>query len=371
MPEIRYVEGHVLYSNPKPHVRSRQAYFPGLVKLPSGDLLATLMIAEAFESADGTTYLSRSKDAGRTWSLEGRLYDAAALPNRMSDCLKPTLLADGSLLAMGYRFHRDDPEQSISISETGGILPGQDVVSFSTDEGRTWSAPEEIPRNRPELYELSGPAVQLRSGDLVTVGALYKMPDGSNPSGQIGVLLRSVDRGKTWNDGTVFFRTEAGNLTPFEPRLAEMQDGRLVALVWAYDQATDRHYANHVVVSEDGGRTWSEPIDTGVMAQASNLTWLGDDCLLTIHAHRGVEIGICVRIVDFARNNWRVLTERVIYGKDADAQTRQGQTSAEMFKSLRFGQPSLLPLGDGEFLAAHWCVEEGQGKIRLHRLAIA
>ena len=150
-----------------------------------------------------------------------------------------------------------------------------------------------------------------------------------------------------------------------------MQDGRLVVLVWAYDQATDRHYANHVVVSEDGGRTWSEPIDTGVMGQASNLTWLGDDCLLTIHAHRGVEIGICVRIVNFSRNNWRVLTERVIYGKDADAQTRQGQTSAEMFKSLRFGQPSLLPLGDGEFLAAHWCVEEGQGKIRLHRLAIA
>ena len=370
MPEIRYIEGHVLYANPKPHVRSRQAYFPGLVKLPSGDLLATLMIGEAFESANGTTYLARSKDAGRTWSLEGKLYDATALPNPMSDCLKPTLLADGSLLAMGYRFQRDDPEQSISISETGGILPGEDIVSFSSDEGRIWSAPEEIPRNRPELYELSGPAVQLRSGDLVAVGALYKMPDGSNPSGQIGVLLRSGDRGKTWDDSTEFFRTGAGNLTPFEPRLAEMQDGRLVALVWAYDQAADRHYANHVVVSGDDGHTWSEPIDTGVMGQASNLTWLGDDSLLTIHAHRGVEIGICVRIVDFAQNNWRVLTETVIYGQGAGDQTKQGQTAAEMFKSLRFGQPSLLPLGDGDFLAAHWCVEEGQGKIRLHRLAI-
>ena len=79
MAEIRYVNGTVLYENPRPHVRSRHAYFPGLVKLPSGDLLATLMIAEAFESADGTTYLARSKDAGKTWALEGTLYDKTAL----------------------------------------------------------------------------------------------------------------------------------------------------------------------------------------------------------------------------------------------------------------------------------------------------
>ena len=306
MAEIRYVEGTVLYENPKPHVRSRHAYFPGLVKLPSGDLLATLMIAEAFESADGTTYLARSKDAGKSWTLEGTLYHKTALDTLTSDCMKPTVLADGSLVAMGYRFVRDDPEQSISISETGGILPGDDIVSFSDDEGRTWSAPKVIPRSRPELYELSGPAVALRSGDLVAVGALYRMPDGGNPSGQIGVLVRSRDRGRTWDDSTVFFRTEGGNLSPFEPRLCEMQDGRLVALVWAYDQAADRHHANHVVVSHDDGRTWSDPIDTGVMGQASSLIRLGGERLLTIHAHRGDEIGIFVRVVDFASDHWRL-----------------------------------------------------------------
>lgn len=370
MPEIRYVEGRVLYENPKPHVRSRHGYFPGLAKLPSGELLATLMIGEAFEAADGTTYLARSSDAGRTWSLEGKLYDASALPVPMSDCMKATVLTDGSLLAIGYRFRRDDPEQSISIPETGGILPGEDIVAFSGDDGHTWSEPVAIPQSRPELCEISGPAVQLRSGDVVAIGALYKMPDGSNPSGQIGVLVRSTDRGRTWEDRTVFFQTGAGNLTPFEPRLTEMQDGRLVALVWAYDQAADRHYSNHVTVSDDDGRTWSKPIDTGVMGQASNLVWLGGDRLLTIHAHRGDDIGIYVRVVDFTKNEWKTLAETVIYGQTAK-QTAEGQSASEMFKSLRFGQPSLLALGDGEFLATHWCVEEGQGKILLHHLAVA
>jgi sialidase-1 len=369
--EIRYVEGDVLYENPRPHVRSRHGYFPGLAKLPSADLLATLMIASAFEAADGTTYLARSHDQGRTWVLEGPLYDKSAMAVPMSDCMKPAVLADGSLIGMGYRFERRDPEQSISIPETGGILPGDDIVSFSRDEGRTWSVPETIPRNRPELYELSGPPVALRSGDVVGVGALYRMPDGSNPSGQIGVLVRSRDQGRTWDDSTVFFRTDEGNLSPFEPRLCEMQDGRLVALVWAYDQAADRHHANHVVVSHDDGMTWSEPIDSGVMGQASNLIWLDGDRLLTIHAHRGDEVGIFVRVVDFANDQWRVIAEQAIYGAEVGAQTRAGQSAAQMFKSLRFGQPSLLRLGEDEFLAAHWCVEEGQGKIRLHRIQVS
>jgi len=370
MPEIRYLEGSVLYDNPIPHVRSRHGYFPGLAKLPSGDLLATLMIAEAFEAADGATHLARSKDNGRTWTLEGKLCDRQEAEPPTSDCMKPTVLADGSLIAMGYRFERKDPEQSISIPDTGGILPGDDIVAFSANEGRTWSIPVTITRSRPELYELSGPAVALRSGDIVAVGALYRMPDGSNPSGQIGVMLRSRDNGQTWDDSTVFFQSASGSLSPFEPRLCEMQDGRLVALVWAYDQAADQHHANHVVVSHDNGATWSAPANTGVMGQASNLTWLGGDRLLTIHAHRGDEVGIFVRIVDFTQDQWRVLAEEVIYGGGVPAQTRAGQSAAQMFKSLRFGQPSLLHLGEGEFLATHWCVEDGQGKIRLHRLQV-
>ena len=29
-----------------------------------------------------------------------------------------------------------------------------------------------------------------------------------------------------------------------------------------------------------------------------------------------------------------------------------------------------LEIGDGEFMAAHWAVEDGQGKIRTHRLRV-
>src|SRR5690242_917608 len=55
-----------------------------------------------------------------------------------------------------------------------------------------------------------------------------------------------------------------------------------------------------------------------------------------------------------------ILAERAIYGADSPPQTHRGQSSPEMFKSLRFGQPSLLRLRNGEFLACHWVIEEGQ-----------
>lgn len=373
MPAIEYLEGHVVYENPRPHVRSRHGYFPGLAVLPSGDLIALFVIAEAFEAANGATWVARSGDEGRSWRLQGPLYDKSVLGFETTDSMKPLVLRDGTLVAAGYRFHRHDPEMPIAIPETGGIQPGDDIISFSADEGRTWSVPSIIPRSYPELLELSGPCIESRaSGDLLGLGAPYKMPDGSNPSGQIGVLLRSRDKGRTWDDSVRYFTTPGNRITPFEARLCEMQAGRLAALVWAYDYATDTHLPNHVVVSHDDGRTWTAPVPTPHHGQASNLLWLGGDLLLTIHAHRSaVDTGIYVRLVDFARDRWTPVCETLVYGAGIGGQTREGQQMAEMFKSLRFGQPSLLKLPGGDFLAAHWCVEEGQGRIRSHRLRLA
>ena len=67
MSVIEVVESHVVYENPKPSLRSRQGYFPGIVQLASGELVALFVIGEAFESVDLTTYVSRSTDQGRTW----------------------------------------------------------------------------------------------------------------------------------------------------------------------------------------------------------------------------------------------------------------------------------------------------------------
>jgi len=371
MTRLRYVDGSILYQNPQPHVRSRHAFFPGLLNLPSGDLLALLVIGEAFESADSTTYIARSKDLGKTWKVEGPLYDKTLDVVPTSDYLKATLLRDGSLIAMGYRFHRCDPEQSIGIGETGGILPGDDVVSFSHDQGRTWTPPSVIPRTRPELLEVSGPCLRSSSGDLLALAAMFRMPDGSNPSGTYGVLLRSCDAGRTWSDSETFFEMPGRNITPFEARLCQMDDNRLVAIAWAYDSRAEKSLTNHVVVSYDDGHSWSPAIDTHQTGQAASLLPWSGDYLLVTQAHRTDQVpGIYVRVIDFGGDQWQTIVELPIYGPGASAAAKEDQDTVRMFASLRFGQPSLLRVSESEVLATHWCIEDGLGKIRVHRLAI-
>jgi len=368
---LDYLGTGLIYENPKPQVRSRHGYFPGLALLPSGELVALFVVAAALEAADATTWVARSRDLGTTWELEGPL---AARPDPLempaSDYLKPTALANGTMAAIGYRFHRGDPDQGISFEATGGILPGDDIICFSRDGGRSWGRPRVIPRTRPELLEISGPCLELRSGGLIAPAAPFRMPDGSNPSGQLGILLRSTDKGETWSDDTVFFRSRSGNLTPFESRVCEMQEGRLVAIVWAYDTNACLSYPNHLAVSHDDGRTWSEPIDTGCPAESSSLLWLGGDRLLTIHAHRGVHSHISVKVVDFRRDRWNQVEQMSIYGAGSPRDRARARAMPEMFASLRFGQPSLVRLPDDEFLAVHWAIEDGHGKIRTHRLRV-
>ncbi len=106
------------------------------------------------------------------------------------------------------------------------------------------------------------------------------------------------------------------------------------------------------------------------MGQASNLIWLGGEYLASIHSHRSSAPGLYVRLIDFSKNRWKPIEEKVIWGPTAGYKASDGASMAEMFAALKFGQPSLLHLTGDEFLAAHWSIESGQGRIRVHRLRL-
>ncbi len=367
MNKVSFLETNVVFDNPMPHLRSRHGYFPRIAQLPSGDLLAMVVIGEAFESVDLTTHVVRSTDLGRTWQLEGPLHDKSTERVPTSDAMKPTVLRDGSLVAIGYRFFRSNPDEPIAIATTGGLQPGEDVVSFSADEGRTWTVPEVISNVCPGFAELPGPCIETRAGDLLTFGATFPLPDGTFPAGQYGVLLRSKDKGRHWAPQSPYFDTPGRNINPYESGACEMQDGRIAVIVWAYDHRAGKNYPNHVVVSHDNGHSWSKPVDVGTPAESSNILWLGGDTLLAIQCQRIGDIGLFVREVDFSGDVWRVVSETNIWG---GVRAHATDSFARQCATMKFGQPSLLQLTNGDILATHWCVESGQGKVLSHRLSI-
>jgi sialidase-1 len=372
MEVIKKISEHIIYKSSDMDFPNQHAKFPGVVQLDSGRLIAMYEVRSDIEFASSGTYLSWSDDHGVSWHGHRELYDYSKLKlgYQISETFKPTVLKDGKIIAIGYRFHRKDPKKSIGNPMTGGLLPGDNVVCFSEDNGESWTLPEVISHDYPELLEISGPCIELKSGELVAVGCPFKIWDGASPSGQIGIVLISNDKGVTWDSRIKYFTTAHSKIAPWEGRVIEMQPGRLVAIVWAYDFEKDVHLPNYVAVSHDGGHAWQKPFPTNHLAQASNIMWLGGNLLLSIHSHRADEpIGIFVRIVDFTNDKWRVVAEEKIWGNSAKQDSKS--SIIDQFVNLKFGQPSLLRLHNGDILATHWCAEDGcPGKIITHRLKI-
>ena len=304
----------------------------------------------------------------------GRCIDKSRDDRPTSDFLKPQVLRDGSLIALGYRFHRDDPEQPIAIQETDGALPGDDIVAFST-------------RRRPDVDAAAGHPAEhagaardpvavgssCASGDIVATGGLFKMPDGTNPSGQFGPLLRSTDGGQTWDDRTRYFDTPG----PLGRRLrvARLRDAARPA---GRDLLGVRHRGRAVPAQPGDGVARRRAHLVGAdrhgasQAESANLLYLGGERLLSIHCHRGSDVGLFVRLVDFTRRSLDAARGTADLGR-LDARSRR--TTARRSTSSRGRSGSArarcCDSRNGDILATHWCVVDGQGKVLTHRLRVS
>jgi len=345
-----------IYANPDPLLVSRQAIFPGIVQLADDSLMAMFSLGQAFDSADQRTVVSMSKDLGRSWSPPRRMHVHEFQP-QISESLKPLVLSDNSILAAGYGFVRPDDLTPIVDPVSFDVLPLEHIVSKSVDGGQTWATPRLVEIGGKPL-ELSGPCIQLTMGRII--GAAPPFHLGAN--GHSGWIIYSDDGGQTWNKLSTFFESPDGEVAAWECRLCETAPGNVAVLFWAYDNKERRNLNNHIVFSTDGGQTFGAGVDTNLHAQASNLLPFGEGKILTIHAHRENPVGLWVRQVNIDGGGFVIERELNLF---ADEEMASDATDIrKQFGSLKFGQPSLLALSNGQVLAACWTFEDCQHVIR-------
>ena len=166
--KVKKVFESTIWTNPKPVLYSRHSYFPFACELDDGTLLASHVVAEAFESVNCTTRVCISKDKGRTWTLLPVVYDKSNYPVPTSDSMKPTSLGGGKVLLFGYESFRADPESTVGNPETGGLLDDRMMMIRSFDNGKTWTLAEEVPCSWGHHVEASAPITVLKNGDWVT-----------------------------------------------------------------------------------------------------------------------------------------------------------------------------------------------------------
>ena len=228
---------------------------PAITTAPDGSLIAAIdervpSCGDLKWSRDINIVIRRSTDGGRTWGPVERVAD---FPDGQS-ASDPSLITDtaSGTVFLFYNFMDHDRARDVYFFH----------VMRSTDNGRTWSAPEDItsqvaPEEWREDFKFltSGQGTATRDGRLLHT--MVNLQKGLH-------LIESTDGGRTWH------------LLP---------DGR-----WMVNSRVNEGGMRWIHISEDKGRTWtSSPRpdlpDPGCNGAIVHYPCCGEDgCLLFVNA---------------------------------------------------------------------------------------
>jgi hypothetical protein len=366
MPMIECIASGLVYSNPQPHLRAIHAWHPSLVQIEGQELLCAFDLGQAVEGFDYRTYLSRSTDGGRTWGRPVRLFhDPVDRPT--THTVRISRARDGTLMAVGARFYRDDPEQGLTNRETMGYVPLDLIQLRSHDAGQTWQGPEVIaPPLTGPTFEVCHSILELGDGRLLFPTQTWPDWAGQAPHGMKAVALVSHNRGAQWTEYLDVFDGASRGVIHFEQSIVQLDDGRLLAMAWAYDAATRNTLPTPYAICSDG-RHFSSPQLTGLRGQTAKLLSL-DNRYVVCAYRRDDRPGLWGQLARIDGDRWINRAELLLW-QGADA-ARPSQNTSDQLSGLKFGYPSLVRTAPGEVMVVFWCEEGGLHNIRWFKLRI-
>lgn len=370
MTVLECVKSGLIYRNPLPHVKSVHAYFPSVVKLPGGEMLASFNLGQAFEAADLHVHLARSRDEGESWTFEGPIYPVAN-ERMFSTMARLTAAPDGQVVAYLHRHNRSRPNTGLGNPQTLGFVETEPMLMRSADGGRSWDGPTLFasPIVGSPL-EMCSPITVLRDGRWLISTSTWRAWNGECPDGLRMVALVSHDCGETWPEYWDVMCDPNQEIIYWESKVIELQDGRLLGVAWGYNEKKQRDLPNPYAVSCDKGKTFTAPRSTGLLGQTMTPLLLEDGKILVVY-RRIDRPGLWANISRLEGDEWINEAELPLWGNDGSGLTATGGNMVENFNVLRFGAPTLLPLDNGIIFVAFWAVEDGVSVIRWFKLQVS
>ncbi len=366
----RIIKTGIIYQNPTPHVKSIQAYFPSVIVADNGDMLATVVLGEAFEAVNMHTYIFRSTDLGETWENEGLLYSSAS-DRLLSDYSRLTKLPNGNLIVLMLRADRTDhSDEGLTNSKTLGFVPSEFVTFHSSDHGHSWSPHRLIDSALGDtLFELCSPITPINDGRCFLPTSTWPHWNGSISTGYKMVALVSHDKGKNWPEYIDVMIDPKQEIYFWESKIIEIKENRLLSVAWAYNRISNKDLPNQFALSGDGGKSWSTPKSTGLLGQTLTPFLLDDGRILSIY-RRIDKPGLWANISRIEDEQWINESSEPLWGHNIDGLTGDGSNMSHSFNVLKFGAPCITRLPDGTIFIAFWGVENCISVIRWYKIGI-
>jgi sialidase-1 len=360
----------LIYRNPRPHVISRHAYFPSVIYMDNGEMLASMAIGEAFEAVNLNTYICRSTDMGETWSNPVPLFGKqnGLLTSNFS---RITSTPDGNVVANVVRSYRDmHPDEGLANPVNIGMVPTDLLVVRSKDWGNSWE-PEELisPPLIGPSFEQCCPILPLRDGRWLWPTSTWRGWDGYCSNGMKMVALVSHDKGKTWPDYMSVMDRNEDKIIYWESKIIELKNGLLVAIAWTYDEKNGKDLPNHYTISRDGGKSWQVPVSINIHGETMAITELPDGRLIMVY-RRMDKPGLWSTVSHLKNNEWINEKDYSLWGAQESGLTNKSDNMVQDFNELKFGAPCITLLPDNLVYVAFWCYEKMVSNIRWFKLRI-
>lgn len=347
---------------------------PSLAVLDSGEIVMGLREAPARLPGEwghvdpmARGILLRSRDNGRTFG-EKRVVDDESIRSSSSQSVTLTRLSSGNLIASIYSWGIAPVPTGVDLGKihTGKKLVGADKpfiaifeglwTRYSVDGGKTWSDRRTV--NLPKLPPLAAraPMAELDDGTLLLQANDLSRGVGAPRDWARVFCLRSSDGGKTWSDAVLVADGRELRTHFLEPSLIRLRSGRLISMLRTRGEgrgADERvgagtkaiggmaDYFGYLfqTVSDDDGRTWSEPKKTPMWGFPGHILELEDGRLLCTYSHRRKPFGIRGTLSLDGGKTWNIAEEIII---------RDDGGTWDM------GYPCSIQLPDGKVLVAYY-----------------
>jgi hypothetical protein len=226
----------------------RIAFFTSLCPLRSGTILSGFYIGSGKHSVDGSIRLCRSRDDGTTWHVLPARF-ATAIGGTPGSLAGPEMVEvePGRLLLFATWFDRSDPARPLFDPATEGILRSKQLMAVSADDGDSWSDWQVL--SMPGLTGCAGtgPAVRWPDGTIAYAFESFKEYDDPRPAQHGAWLLVSRDGGRTFSEPILVARDPKHQVYYWDQRLCPAGvDGEFVALFWTHDRAQRRDLQVHL-----------------------------------------------------------------------------------------------------------------------------
>lgn len=340
-------------------IDDRDSAFAQAAELPTGEILCSFCVGGG-SRATGGTELARSTDRGHTWQRMGTILPASDNPWSSNHLKLSRDAHTGALYAYGGQF-TGNPDGVF------GEKMCRPIFCISTDNGRSWSAPQRVDHGCDCSCEVSHGILPLSSGRLLAPAATLHAKDRL---GEAMLVAISDDHARTWHTTATAMRDPAGKHGYLEHKLAELSPGRVIAVSWTVQVSSVTDQPDHYAISEDDGLTWTQPRSTGVRGQTMTPIALDDERLLVLYNRRYGRQGIVMQIVNLSSNTWHVEHEQMLYDPQTQREQAQADAGVHEFLHFAFGFPVLTRLSDGTFLATYWTKAGPLHDVRCARLRI-